>query len=181
MQIKMRQNLVISKVPISWEKICHGIDRSRDIITKRNVIKNRWWRAWRRRRKAARPRVVAAPFYCQNTAAIMSYKLWVVFLRTSAAWESISLWAMDSANSKSLLVTHPFVSAYKDRCCRIHSGNCCLHRIGILDVFVGTKCTPPIPAAAASHAPLVAGSQSGISSAIQVGTNTKSDATNQKS
>ena len=46
---------------------------------------------------------------------------------------------------------------------------------------VGTKCTPPIPSLAASHAPRVAGMGSGTNSAIQVGREAISAANQRKS
>ena len=111
---------------------------------------------------------------------MLSYELWVVFSRTSAAWASISVCAIDPASLRSLLVMEPVGLANDDTYQRIQSGNRCCDKMRISVVSVGTKCTPPIPEAAASHAPFVAGWRSGMISAIRVGCEFKSFASHRK-
>ena len=112
---------------------------------------------------------------------MLSYELWVIFLRTSTVWASILLCLIDPASSILLLVMDPVGLANKDKSRQIQSGNCCYHKIGISLMSVGTKCTPLMPVAAASHAPFVAGWWSGMISAIRVGRDTKFFASHRKS
>ena len=64
---------------------------------------------------------------------------------------------MDPTSLKSLLVMGPVGLVNNGKSQQIQPGNCCPHKMGISFVSVGTAFTPPIPEAAASHVPFVAG------------------------
>jgi len=105
---------------------------------------------------------------------------------TFAYWASTSFCAMDPANSKSLLVIRPLGFFQQDNWSRTHCGNRSRHKRGTTSsspasMDAGIKWTPPIPLPAASHAPSVRGTRSGINSAIRVGRDVNSCASSRKS
>lgn len=51
--------------------------------------------------------VVVDPLRCQYTVGVLSWELWIVCSATSAHWQRMSWWAMEPANSKSLLEMVP--------------------------------------------------------------------------
>ena len=110
----------------------------------------------------------------------------MVQLVTSATWARMSCWAMEPANSKLLLVISPRGLQNEERRSQTHCGNRCRHKIGSMLVSPaledkGIRCTPHMPTPAASNAPSVRGSASGINSAICVGREVKSRTSHQKS
>lgn len=82
----------------------------------------------------------------------------------------MSRWAMEPASSRSLLVTPPLGLADETRSAVMCGGKRQRQRTGRMAPWLsGMKCTPPMPAADASHAPSVWGSGAPMTSTIRVG------------